>query len=75
MRVNDVDPLPVVVEPLVFVPLYASLKLSVPVITPLLSEPVNLRVCVESTVPGPLFGTKVCTAHVMFPSEPVMGPL
>jgi hypothetical protein len=71
---NDVDPLPVVVPPLVFVPLYISLKFSVPVMTPLLSAPVNPRVCVESTVPGPLFGAKVCTAHVMFPAVPVMGP-
>ena len=75
MTANDVDPLPVLVEPPGFVPLKVSVKLKVPVMMPLLSVPVNARVCVESTVPGPLFGTNVCADHVMLEAVEVTGPV
>jgi hypothetical protein len=72
---NDVDPLPLLIPPLVVGPLKTSLKFSVPVMTPLLRMPVKARVCVESTVPGVVMGANVRTAHVTLPVVPVMGPL
>jgi hypothetical protein len=70
---NDVDPLPVLVEPLGFVPLNVSEKLNVPVMMSLPSVPVNARVCVESTVPGPRFAANVCADHVTLAVVEVTG--
>jgi hypothetical protein len=65
----------VLVDPVGFVPLNVSLKLNVPAMTPLLSVPLKARVCVESTVPAPLFGTNVCADHVTLAVVEVTGPL